>query len=241
MLENSFRPNKAGIPLFMIGAVIGYALFLSTFLQDTEAIVFSALLSGQRTLTSLSCPEIITPQEVGIVRAKIHNPTEKTMYRSVRTHISQGFLTLIREHYEHYDLDPGETQQVSWEVYPGDAAYGYVILAKVYLFPQNPLPSYVGACGILMLDLPYITGWQFISVVVGVSLGLMGIGYRRYVTHNQPLLGRKRTLAVNMVVIAGTVTLAIGTMFLESWYLGLAFFVFTLILLAESVFSFTMS
>lgn len=241
MLENSFRPNKTGIPLFVIGAVIGYALFVTTFMQDTEAIVFSALLSGQKSLTSLSCPEIITPQEVGTVRAKMHNPTEKPMYRSVRTHISQGYLTLIREHYEHYDLDPGETRQISWEVYPEDAAYGYVILTKVYLFPQNPLPSAVGACGIMLLNIPYLTGSQFIMIVAAVSFILMGIGFRRYVTHNQPLLGKKRTLAVNMVVIAVTVTLAIGTMFLESWYLGLAFFIFTIILLAESVFSFSMS
>jgi len=241
MLENSFRPNKVGIPLFMVGAVIGYALFLSTFLQDTEAIVFSALVSGQKTLTSLSCPEIITPQEVGTVRAKIHNPTDKTQYRSVRTHISQGYLTLIREHYEHYDLDPGETKRVSWEVYPEDAAYGYVILTKVYLFPQQPVPSYVGACGVMMLNVPFLRGWQIISIVAAVSFTFMGIGYRRYVSHNQRLLGRKRTLAVNMVVIAVTVTLAIGTMFLESWYLGLVFFIFTIILLAESVFFFSMS
>ena len=126
-------------------------------------------------------------------------------------------------------------------MYPEDAAYGYVILAKVYLFPQKPLPSYVGACGILVLDVPYLTGSQIVSIVAATSFIFMGIGYRRYVTHNQPLLGRKRGLAVNMVVIAVTVTLAIGTMLLESWYLGLVFFIFTIILLAESVFFFTMS
>jgi len=37
-------------------------------------------------------------------------------------------------------------------------------------------------------------------------------------------------------VIFVTVTLAIGTIFLESWYLGLMFFIFTIILIAESVF-----
>ena len=72
---NPFRPNKIGIPIFMVGAVIGFALFLVIFFQDTEAIVFSPLLSGESTLRAFSCPEIITPQETGTVRAKIHNPT----------------------------------------------------------------------------------------------------------------------------------------------------------------------
>lgn len=236
MEENPYRPNKTGILVFMIGAVIGYALFVSTFIQDTEAIVFSALMSGQKTLGSLSCPEVITPQETGTIRGEIHNSTEKVQYRSVRTHISQGHLTYKREFNEHYYLDPGETQELSWTVYPEDAVYGYLILAKVYTSPQPPVPSYVGACGIMFLDIPLLKGWQFIGIVAFVSLGMMGIGYYRYVSHNQRLLGRKRTLAVNLAVIFVTVTLAIGTIFLESWYLGLMFFIFTIILIAESVF-----
>ncbi|NIW44746.1 MAG: hypothetical protein GWN14_08295 [candidate division Zixibacteria bacterium] len=238
---NPFRPNKIGIPIFMVGAVIGFALFLVIFFQDTEAIVFSPLLSGESTLRAFSCPEIITPQETGTVRAKIHNPTAEEQYRSIRTHITQGHLLYKREFNDHFYLEPGETQQVSWTVYPEDAAYGYVILAKVHFFQQDPLPSYVGACGIMLLDVPYIQGWHFILVTSVVSFSLMGVGYRRYVVHNQLLLGRKRTLAVNMAVIASTVILAIGTMFLENWYLELGFFVFTIILLAESVFFFSQS
>jgi hypothetical protein len=216
-------------------------LFLATFFQDTEAVVFSPLLSGDNVLKSLSCPEIITPQEVGVVRAKIHNPTGKEQYRSVRTHITQGFLTFKREYNDHYYLDPGETQRVSWTVYPEDAAYGYLILAKVYLFPQAPLPSYVGACGILILDIPFVRGWHLIGFVAAVSFTLMLVGYRRYLAHNVLLRGRKRGLAVNMVVIAVTVVLAIGTMFLENWYVELPFFIFTILLLAESVFFFSQS
>ncbi len=234
-------PNKTGILTFMIGAIVGFGMFLNTFFQDTEAIIFSALVSGDSTLGSLSCPEIITTHETGEVRAKIHNPTKKEQYRSVRTNISEGFLTLRREIDEHYYLEPGETINVAWPIYPEDAAYGYLILAKVYLFRQDPLPSYVGACGVLVLDIPLIKGWHLIGLVWVVSLGLMAAGYRRYIRHNQPLNGRKRSLAVNLVVIAATVVLGNATMFIENWYLELVFFIFTILLLAESVFFFSQS
>lgn len=135
-------PDKRGIPIFMLGAILGFCMFLVAFLQDTEAIIFSPLISGDATLHSLSCPEIITEKEIGEIRAKVHNTTDASQYRSVRTHITEGYLTLIREHLEHYTLEPGQTEQLSWTIYPEDAAYGYLILAKVYLFPQKPAPSY---------------------------------------------------------------------------------------------------
>lgn len=238
---NPYQPDKRGIPMFMLGAVIGFALFISTFLQDTESIIFAPLLSGDNPIIFLSCPEIITPQDEGVVRAKIHNPTEKMQYRSVRTHVSQGFLTLKREYYDHYNLEPGQTLPLSWQIGLEDAAYGYVILTKIYFLPQDPVPSYVGACGIMALDIPFFKGWHIIGSVVAVSFGLMGVGYFRYRKHNPLLQGRQRTLAVNLVVIAVTVTLGLATMFIESWYLELAFFIFTMLLLAESTFFFSQS
>jgi len=241
MEQNPYQPNKAGIPIFMVGALIGMALFIATFLQDTEAIVFSPLLSGENTLRAFSCPEFLTPQEVGTVRAKIHNPTQKLQYRSVRSHITQGFFTLKRETYDHYYLEPDETKNISWEVYPEDAAYGYLILVKVYYLPQDPTPSYVGACGIMMVDVPLVRGWHLIFFVTTMSFTLMAVGFRRYLGNNPLLRGRKRTLAVNLVVIAVVVVLGLGTMFIESWYIKLFLFIFSVILMAESIFFFSQS
>jgi hypothetical protein len=237
----NFRPNKTGILTFMIGVIIGFAMFLVTFLQDTEAIVFSALSSGEATLRSFSCPEIITASETGTVRAKIHNSTPKKQYRTVRTDITQGFLTFKRDFTDHYYLDPDETLELAWEIYPEDAAYGYLILVKVYLLPQRPLPSYIGACGVMVLDIPLIKGWHLIGFVWLVSAVLMAAGFRRYLRHNQPLIRRKRSLAVNMAAIAATVVVANATVLVENWYLGLGFFLFTWVLIAESIFSFSQS
>ena len=87
-------PNKTGILVFMIGAIIGYLLFLSAFLQDYEALIFSATVSGDETLRSFSCPELITRGETGLVKATITNGTEKRLYRYVRANFSQGYFNL---------------------------------------------------------------------------------------------------------------------------------------------------
>lgn len=229
-------PNKTGITVFMAGAIIALGMFINFFLQDTEGLVFSALVSGDKTLLSLSCPEIITEKETGVIRASLHNPTDKPHFRTVRTGITEGYLTLRREIVDHYTLQPGETKQLSWEIYPEDAAYGYLILAKVYFHPQREVPSYVGVCGVMLLKTTLLTGRQIIAIVWLVSLGLMAAGYIRFIRHNQPLLRRRHTLAVLMRVIAVTLILANATAFIESWYLELGFFLFSMILLAESVF-----
>jgi hypothetical protein len=239
-LELEFnQPDKRGIPIFMLGALIGFAYFLIVFFQDTEAIVFSALASGDETLRSLSCPEVLTTGENGEVQARIANHTDKQQYRSVRANVTQGFLTLRREEMVHTDLEPGEELPLSWSVYPEDAAYGYLILAKVFVFPQEPYPSYVGACGMLLLDLPWARGWMVITAFWVVSLVLMAAGYLRYLRANPLLVAKKRRLALNLQVIALTVVAGMATMFLEFWYIELGLFIFTIILLAESVFSFS--
>jgi hypothetical protein len=232
-------PDKKGIWQFMVGAVIGFLLFLMVFIQDTESTVFSANLSGDDTLRSLRCPEIITRGETGTISAKIVNHSDKRLYRYVRTHISQGFLTLKREYNEHFYMEPGETRTLSWEVSSEDAAWGYLVLAKVYVFPQKPYPSYAGACGITSLNLPKVRGWQLIVGIVTLSVFLMGTGYVQFARANKRLVGKKLSFANNMKVIAATVLLANATMFLELWFIELIFFIFTIILLAESAFQFS--
>lgn len=229
-------PNKTGITVFMVGAIIALGMFINFFLQDTEGLVFSALVSGDKVLSSLSCPEIITEKETGVIRATLHNATEESHFRTVRTGITQGFLTFRRDIVNHYTLEPGETKQLSWEIYPEDAAYGYLILAKVYFYPQRLVLSYVGVCGVMLLKTSLLTGWQIIGIVWGISLSLMAVGYIRYIRHNRPLLRRRKTLAVLMRVIALTLILANGTAFIENWYLELGFFLFSMLLTAESVF-----
>jgi hypothetical protein len=234
--EHIYQPNKRGVWLIMIGALIGFVFSANTFFQDTEAIIFSALVSGEKTFRSFSCPEILTKNETGEIRAKLSNPSSKTLMRSVRTHITQGYLTYMREFQNKYYLEPGESLELSWTIYPEDAAYGYLIMTKVFLFPQKPFPSEVGACGVMMLNIPLLKGWHIISLFFITSIPMMAIGYRRYVQANQPLIRKKKSLAINLLVVIGITVTGMCTMFFEFWYLELFLFIFTVVLLAETTF-----
>ncbi|MFN2143990.1 MAG: hypothetical protein ACK2T7_01495 [Anaerolineales bacterium] len=234
-------PNKVGVRTFMIGALIGYLLFMAAFIQDTEAIVFSAMVSGDDTLRTVRCPELITRGETGVIEVTVTNHSDKRLYRYVRTYVSEGYLTLKREINSSFYQDPGESTNLEWEVSADDAAWGYLIMAKVLVFKQTPLPSYVGTCAITSLDIPYVRGWHLIAVAAAASVILMGIGYRQYVLANRPLVRKKLTLANNLRVIAISVTVAMGMslLFYELWYAELALFIFTTILMAESTFQFS--
>ena len=232
-------PNKRGVGKFLLGAIIGFVFFSAMFLQDTEAIVFSAGVSGDETLRSMRCPDLLTHDEIGKVSVTIHNRTEKSLYRTVRAHISEGFLTFKQEHTEIFEMQSGESRTLSWPVSVKQAAWGYVTLVKVYVLPQRPYPSYVGTCGIAWLDIPYLEGWQIITAVWLVSLALMGYGLKEFLEANKPLVRKKRSMARNLVVIVGMVIAGMASIFLEFWYIELLLFILTIILLAESVFAFS--
>ena len=234
-------PNKSGVVVLLAGAVIGFVFFIAMFLQDTEAIVFVPAVSGDENLRSMSCPEILTKDEVGVVKAHISNRTGQILYRTVRAHVSQGYLSLDNRITDHYDQQPGEKTPLTWEVHPSDAAWGYVTMVKVHVLEQAPYPSYVGTCGIVWLDLPYVQGWHLVAAVWIVSVALMSLGLWRYRHANDPLVGRRRKLFNNLRVVMVTVMLAMGSLFVELWYLEMVFFIFTMILLAESIFTISQS
>ena len=231
-----YAPNKGGIWIFMIGALLSFVLFFSNFLQDTEAIIFSALLTGDTVLTSMRCPEIITTAETGTIEAQVSNQADKSKLRVVRTRISKGHLTYARESQDNFYLDPGEHRDMTWTIYPEDAAYGYLVLTKVYVFPQDPMTSYVGTCGTMVLDLPFLRGWQIIAAINGLSLVMMAVGYTKYVRLNRPMFRRKRAVANLMLVIAAVIITGMVVCVWENFYLELVLAVFGVLLFAEATF-----
>jgi hypothetical protein len=54
-----------------------------------------------------------------------------------------------------------------------DAAYNYLILARINTLRQSPMPSKSGACGILVVPIPWVSGQK---IVIGwLALGLAAI------------------------------------------------------------------
>ena len=223
-----------GAMLFTLGFLIGLVVFVGAVWADFEAAMFDTAIKGDESLRPVRCPVIITGDETGTISAAFHNPLDRLVKYFVRTHISRGFVTYMREDKELLPVEPGETERLEWTVTADDAAYGRVILVKVLLMANYPLPSRQATCGILTLDVPYLSGKQLLTLAVAASLVCMALGGGLWFQASRPVdEGFPKELARGMAALAGSVVVGMIVAFLGPWLLGLIAVVFTAVLIVE--------
>jgi hypothetical protein len=231
--------NKAirtlGVLIFAAGVVLGMALFGSAVWGDFEATLFDTSMRGNAPLKTLRCPVMITSAGPGTVTATFTNPLEKPIDYYIRAHITQGYVTLMREEITNLALDPGETQAVQWTVTPDDAAYGRLILLRVRLAAKYPLPSRHGSCGILVVDLPYFSGNLIFAFALAASLLSMASGAGLWVVANRPLSGPGLDVTRAMGALAGSVLAGTIVALLGWWLPGGLILVFTVLLIGAVI------
>jgi hypothetical protein len=212
--------NILSIILFVAGAVVGLGLLGITVWGDLEAFLFDVSIQAEENIEGFKCPVMITTVERSKVSAVFTNPHTREVKRNIRMHISWGYATLLREINNELPLEPGETQELSWDIQPEDAAFGNMILVRAYALRANPLPSQGATCGILVIDLPNFTGMQiftFASIASGVFM-LVGAGV--YTLNNRPLFENPKKIARGMFFIFGILAVGLLIGFLGSWLLG---------------------
>ncbi|MEJ2756932.1 MAG: hypothetical protein P8046_00490 [Anaerolineales bacterium] len=166
--KNMLR-NGLTITIFTLSALVGFALLLISVWGDVEAFMFDLSNKGEESLGTLVCPVIITPQDTGEFSIKLENPLERDIMTAVRVHISSGFVSLMTEDNVKVDLAPKESKKLAWSVNPEDAAYGKMVLVKVFLFRNYPIPSKDATCGIFVVDTPHFSGRQILFSSLGFS------------------------------------------------------------------------
>jgi hypothetical protein len=219
-----------GVLIFSVGVLLGTALFGAIVWADFEASMFDLNMRGAAPLKTLACPVMMTAAEAGTVRATFTNPFERPVEFIIRAHVSDGYVTLMREINSNLSLAPGETKPLEWSVAADDAAYGRLILVRVRLAAKYPLPSRHGSCGILVVDLPYFTGNLIFAFALAASLLSMIVGAGLWVGANRPLRGLGQDVTWAMGALAGCVVT--GTVFglLGWWIVGAIILVITVLL-----------
>jgi len=202
--------RKSGIALFAIGVLLGMALIAITIWTDLEASFFDSVM-GNRTdepLKTLHCPVLMTTSETGRIRAIFENTADKPIELRLRAHVTDGFVTLMREVNTTLPLEPGEKGEVEFTLTAEDRAYRWLILARVLQFRHYPLPARQAACGVLVLDVPFLTGNQLFAILIAVTALCLGGGIALWSVANWPL--RRSTLATARTMGALVVSLLIG-------------------------------
>jgi hypothetical protein len=215
--------------LFCVGLLLGMAFVAATVWADLEASLFEPSKAAQEPLSSLRCPLIITPQESGTITATFTNPGERALRRVVRGTISHGFSSLMREVEAQFMLEPGETHRLEWTVTAADAAWRHFILVRVNVLRNYPLPSRTGSCGVLVMNLPGMTGNQAVALWFTASLVSMvaGLGLWSRATKSSP--GPLPDLTRPLILLGAIVVASMLASLIGWWMISGLLLIFALV------------
>jgi len=198
---------------------------------DFESTLFDATTVVDSSIRPISCPILLSSTEMGKVSAIIRNTDDRPRELVVRTHITRGHLILLREEQEIVALDPSASQRLSWEVTAEDAAYGHLILAKVIVLGDDPSPSHIGSCGIIVLNLPgNLLGWQLFGSLYLISIICIVSGMRIWWTSGRPYASRSLEATRSILGLGGIILLGLIFIVFGLWELGAGAFYIGLLL-----------
>ncbi|MCS7011325.1 MAG: hypothetical protein N2049_07425 [Anaerolineales bacterium] len=218
--------------LFTFGALVGLVFFAVGSFADLESVLFGFDRYGYKMASSFDCPVLLDAQETGVVRFVITNRTKTNIRPNVVFQTSA--FPIFRTERQVIALAPGEKAVLEWTVGQEDLAYRHFIFAKVYTFASYPAPDVEQTCGILVLDLPFLTGAQAVALLVVVSLVSMGVGGGLWMIQ-QSVEGQGRSTWSVMLTLAGVVLVGMGSVWLAIWPLGVLLATLSLVLIGVIV------
>lgn len=232
-MEKQDRLFIIGMVSVIIGNLLGFLLAAGIVVADFEGSLFLFGLEGEKNARRLDCPALMTTNETREIRLILNNPSEREITRFVVATITEGSLTLNRRIKQNVPVDPGEKKEITWEIYPEDAAYGGIILFKVYVKRDYPYPSLNGDCGVLVLDIPLLTGNQVTGILLGLisTLLLGGNAVLQFQYRNAILGPRRQNMSRAMFIMSLLVLLDILFSFLGTWVFGLILLIWILLMI----------
>ncbi len=226
-MKNTFL-RFLSIILFSVGTLVGMAFFVSATWGDVESAFYGFNQYGNETTTSMHCPILVTRTETATIRATFKNTAEKVYHPNVKFQV--GRAGAFREETTHLSLEPGEETTVEWTVTAEDMALERFIFVKMSTFASYPLKDVEQTCGMLVLDLPGLSGGLVSSILVTTSLFGMGLGCLLWAAIHRPLKYRPLDALRAMISLAVAVTLGIVSALLAIWLAGVLLTALALIL-----------
>jgi hypothetical protein len=174
MTPSSRFLRTSGLIVFYAGILLGLCLAAGMVWADLEAdFYFGFAIQGEENL-DLSCPFILAAGEPGRVAITLRNPGDRLAEPFVQVDVS-GLIG--RSFRDQLRVEPGGSQTASWEVGSGDVVFGHLILARLYQFQARGIRSADASCGILVLDVPGLSGQAVFMTALIVGALLAALGY----------------------------------------------------------------
>lgn len=227
MTEN--KRNILVTVLFLLGMALALLLVFMSFWPDMEARLFDPGQVAEARLTSLRCPMVVTPADEAQITATFRNTLDRDLRLLVVARISEGRLTMMREARTMLSLPPGSREMLAWDISPEDAVFGRVIMARVHQFRSFPYPSRDKVCGVLYLDLPWLTGGQLVWLLSSLTLLSLGSGTWLWLRRERPLSEARRRRAINVGVLTAVLFAAFLAGLFGAWLVSLLLLGFMLL------------
>ena len=176
---NTVKPRQLPLTtLILIFLGVSILLFIGavSVWGDIKAVPFDNLKHlAAEPLSTLQCPAIITSSETGTIFAIFSNVRNLEVTMDTRATITNGSvggtITIDNE----VLLEPEESQRLSWQVNAQNATADHFILARIHQLAMASQPLKNASCGIFVINLPFLTGQQFLLISMGLA-GLLSIG-----------------------------------------------------------------
>ena len=133
----------AALTPFFVGVLWLAVMAFASAWPDMEASIFDSAttLMADAKLRTLRCPWIVSADEAATVSATFTNPTDTPVSFLVRTRVSRGIVTLVRQDSPVVKLAPKESRELSWPVAAADAAYGRVVTVRTLAMGSAARPA----------------------------------------------------------------------------------------------------
>jgi hypothetical protein len=214
--KKAFR--ALGFALLWFGILLAIALAAAGTWADLEASFYGFPKYGNISLPGFECPVLMTASEVGSVTLTLKNPTDRPVKFAAQVDISNPGPA--REERTSALLAPGEKKRVDWTVTSADVDLGFFIFVKAATYPTYPYPYRQSTCGILVLNVPGVTGNLVFNLALVASVLSVLSGMSLWIAGNQPLEGRRRETTVAMTFLAVIVLGALLASMMGAWMAG---------------------
>jgi hypothetical protein len=227
MKKNGLR--IASIVVFSIGVLMGMAFFVSGTWADVESVFYGFTRYGNKITSAMHCPVVMGRAETATITVTFKNTTDQLIRPTLRFQAST--VGVFRTETARLSLEPGQEERLEWTVSSDDMVLDRFIFAKMFSFASYPMRDVEQTCGILVLNLPGLTGGQITVAAIAVSLaGLVG-GSGLWSAAHRPLKDRSQDAMNAMITLTATVALGMVSVWLAWWMLGVLLAALCLILI----------
>ncbi len=221
-----------GSIVFFLGIFIGLALAVAAIWGDFEGLSYYYTGATYGQFSGLHCPILMTRSETGTITAAFNNSSNQESEPYYEMEIG-GLLP--RKFEDQLSVPPHATKSVQWTVDANDIDLGFFIFAKIDILPDAIYSSREATCGIVVLNVPGLTGGQIFALTFVASLMGMLIGLGLWEKANKPLMGSSLNQWRAMQAMAISVLLAMFIGFMGWWGPGILLCAITVLLLVISL------